>query len=253
MGGAGELDESAVESQDFEYSGTDTLEALEGAKNYRRFLASLIASLVSGRAPGTEVLDFGAGIGTYAEEARKLGCTVACVELDDRQRARLTREGFAAHRSLDEVPDGSQSSVYSFNVLEHIRDDASAIRDLFRVVAPGGRLLLYVPAFPVLFSAFDRHCGHYRRYRRVPLVSLAQSAGFTVDSCTYADSLGFFASLVYRALNNGEDASPSGRSIALYDIFVFPLSKLLDRVLGRLFGKNLVLFAHRPAGRAAAT
>jgi len=231
------------------YPGVETLEALEAeVQNYQRFLTRLIAELGrSSRQTGTtRVLDFGAGTGTYARHARALGYAVVCVELDDHLRDRLTEDCFVVSSGLDAVPEMSQQAVYSFNVLEHIENDQGSLRELFRVMAPGGRLLLYVPAFPVLFSAFDHRVGHVRRYRRAELLARVQTAGFEVDRCVYADSLGFAASLAYRIFSRGTSGALRPGAVRAYDRFLFPLSRRLDGLLQHRFGKNLVLTAHRP-------
>ena len=71
-----------------------------------------------------------------------------------------------------------------------------ALRAVYRCLRPGGRFYLYVPAFPLLFSAMDRKVGHHRRYRLAGLTSQLQRAGFRVLRARYADSLGFFATLL---------------------------------------------------------
>ncbi len=228
-----------------DYSGNATLQALEGADNYHRFIASLIVELCES-AGAKEVLDFGAGIGTYPREARQRGYAVRCVELDDAQRAGLEADGFDAVRSLDDLPDGGCRAVYSFNVLEHIAEDVEALRELRRVTEPGGHLLLIVPAFPVLFSALDREVGHFRRYRRRELLDKVTAAGWVPDRWTYADSLGFPAALAYRLAGPLTTGVLKPTGVGVYDRVLFPLSLRLDRVAGRLFGKNLVVFAHRP-------
>ncbi len=223
------------------YSGVDNLDAMEQAVNYRRFLVGLIESAGTA-AVGRRVLDFGSGTGTYASDARGRGFDVTCVELDPGLQARLRAQGFSTLSSPGDV-EGSFGLVYSFNVLEHIDDDVGALASLLEATAVGGTLLLYVPAFPVLYSSMDRKVGHLRRYRRRDLVDKTTRAGFVVDSCRYADSLGFPASLAYRFLG---DRSGGIGGITLYDRYLFPVSRLLDRLVGRFFGKNLVLRAHRP-------
>ncbi len=231
----------------YTYSGVENLEAMEEARNYQRFLTGLIAELGSAAPAGVPLMDFGAGVGTYARHARALGYSVLCVELDDKLRGRLTGHGFPTVPSLASLPAGSQPAIYSFNVLEHIEGDQAVLHDLFRVAAPGGRLLLYVPAFPVLFSSLDRHVDHVRRYRRRQLVARAQAAGFRVERCVYADSLGFPAALAYRALGRTASGVLSPRSVRRYDRVLFRLSRGLDPWLQGWFGKNLVLTAHRPS------
>ncbi|MGI9264633.1 MAG: class I SAM-dependent methyltransferase, partial [Gammaproteobacteria bacterium] len=116
---------------------------------------------------------------------------------------------------------------------------------IYRILRPGGRLLLYVPAFNVLFSSMDRKVGHFRRYRRRQLVALAGAAGFTVEQGRYVDSLGFLAALLYRFVG-GDSGDINRRSLAVYDRFVFPLSRLLDTILWPFAGKNLLVTAAKP-------
>ena len=119
------------------------------------------------------------------------------------------------------------------------------LHHLFRVTAPGGRLLLYVPAFPVLFSSMDRRVGHKRRYHRRELLNRTETAGFAVDRCVYADSLGFFAALIYARLVWHSSGILSPAAVRRYDRLVFPISRALDTWLHSSFGKNIVLTARR--------
>lgn len=226
------------------YTGVGNLEAMEEAVNYQRYLITLLADLGAAAAGGCPFLDFGAGVGTYARHARSLGHPVLCVEADADLTAHLAAQGFET-TTLPSVASGSQTALYSFNVIEHIDDDVGILRELFRVAAPGAPLLLYVPAFPALYSSMDRHVGHLRRYRKAELVQKTANAGFVVDRCHYADSLGFVVSLAYRYLLPGATGKIDGRSVRQYDRLVFPLSRLLDRAVDRWMGKNLVLLGHR--------
>ena len=138
----------------------------------------------------------------------------------------------------------SVSHVFSFNVLEHIEDDAKAISDLLPALAPRGRVLMYVPAFQVLFSSMDRKVGHFRRYRKDSMSKLFETNGYRVRSARYADCVGFAASLAFRVVGN-ENGDLNEGSIRFFDRWLFPLNRLLDPLFGRWFGKNLVLVAER--------
>jgi SAM-dependent methyltransferase len=224
-----------------QYSGLANLEVMEEAVRYNRFLERLVLSVAP---PGARLLDFGAGTGRFAARLAAHGVEVLCVEPDKALRAALGRKALRSTADLAEVPSASIDAVYSLNVLEHIDDDAGALAELHRVLKPGGRLLLYVPAFMVLYSAMDRRVGHLRRYRKAPLADLVRRAGFSVEDVRYADSLGFAASIGLRMFGNRSgDLSPG--TVRFYDRWLFPLSRALDRLLSGFVGKNLVLRATR--------
>lgn len=225
------------------YTGAANLEVMEQAVNYNGFLAALIRQACA--PAGSHWLDFGAGAGHFATRM-SVEASLLCVELDPDLREGLVRQGLQACADTTGILSDSVDAVYSLNVLEHIADDAAAARELYRVLRPGGRLLIYVPAFDLLYSAMDRKVGHLRRYRHGQLAALVSQAGFRLERVAYADSLGFLAALAYRWFGNDE-----GRinlpALMLYDRAVFPLSRLLDRVVARYFGKNLFVIASKPA------
>lgn len=228
------------------YSGTDNLEVMAEARRYNAFLLDLV--LRHADADDRRAVDFGAGLGTFALAARDRGLEVTCVELDDGLRKRLAGQGLAVSRTLDELPDGSLPYIYTLNVLEHIEDDQAVLRTMIRKLRPGGRLLVYVPAFAVLFTGMDHKVGHVRRYRRGALCRAIEQAGFAVSSAAYVDSLGFAATLAYRMFGDG-GGSLNPAMIAFYDTYLFPLSRGFDMIFARLLGKNVVVAAQKPARR----
>lgn len=221
------------------YQGTENLEIMEQARNYNSWLGR---QLLGHAVPGATVLDFGAGSGTFARRMRDAGYRVTCVEPDDGLRARLLSDGFEAVAGCDSLGARRFDLVYSLNVLEHIHDDHSAVRELADRLAPTGVILIYVPAFQLLYTSMDRKVGHLRRYRWGQLQALAESARLRVSELRYADSLGFLATLCFRFFGPA-DGTLNVRAIATYDAIVFPISTLLDRLTGRFFGKNLLMVA----------
>ena len=111
---------------------------------------------------------------------------------------------------------------------------------------PGGVLLVYVPAFPLLYSSMDRKVGHVRRYRHGRLVGLLGAAGLKVEFISHQDCLGFFAGLLFKLIGN-DTGTFDRRSLVAYDRYVFPLSRRLDRLAGMFFGKNLLAVGRRHA------
>jgi len=224
-----------------EYSGTDNLEVMTAAVNYNNFLLGRIEAL----APKSgKILDFGAGIGTFARRLSERGFDVTCLEPDPGLAARLRAAGLEARESMDEFAAASFDYVFTLDVLEHIEDDAAAVRQIAGKLKPGGRLLVYVPAFPMLYSSMDRKVGHFRRYRRRALQKIIVEAGFSSVEARYVDPTGFFASLAYRLTERGT-GNINVRMLKLYDTFLFPLNALLNPLCGLAFGKNIILTATR--------
>lgn len=161
---------------------TVTLQHVREISRYNNWVFSYLQPYLNGR-----ILELGCGIGTYSvrlrSHARRLTCVdkdplyVAAVEAmfrDDPDVAVLAGtvgEGFA-------FPPGSFDVVVCLNVLEHIEDDNAALRQLRSWLAPGGVLLLQVPAHQWLFGAIDTALGHWRRYTRRQLAKILTSTGF---------------------------------------------------------------------------
>ena len=223
------------------YSGTDNLEVMKEAVNYNRALLDLVTARAT---KGSRIVDFGAGVGTFAIPLHRDGLGVECVELDDAQRSAIEAHGLRAWRTLAGIADASVDFVYTFNVLEHIEDDVAALGDIRRVLRPHGTLLVYVPAFPLLFTSMDRRVGHLRRYTRGELRAKVEGAGFDVSTAEYVDSLGFLATLLYRVAGSSSGDIDRG-ALRAYDRFVFPVSRLIDRASKRLIGKNALVVARR--------
>jgi SAM-dependent methyltransferase len=224
------------------YTGIENLEVMKEAKNYNRYLALLIERQLR---PHDKVLDFGAGAGTFALPLMKRGVDVVAVEPDPVLGALLRQEAVPTVAGLEEIPDGSIDLIYTLNVLEHIADDRAAVGALAGKLKRGGRLLVYVPAFQILFSAMDRMVGHHRRYRREPLVEILALAGLDVHKAAYIDSLGFAATLLYRLIG-GDRGEINRAALTMYDRVVFPVSRIIDVALHPWVGKNLLVLAGKP-------
>jgi len=229
------------EQANFEYKGGENLDAMKEARNYNRFLLETLRQNLAGE----HILDFGAGVGTFAQPLHSSGIDVSCVEPDAQLRNGLSMYGLRAFADIADVPDESVDFLYSLNVLEHIEDDCGALIGLYQRLRPGARILIYVPAFACLYSKMDELVGHHRRYRRSGLIAKMKVAGFQIEKAAYVDSLGFFAALAFRWLGRG-DGSISAGSVRIYDRFIFPLSLLLDRIFCTVFGKNLLVVGTRP-------
>src|SRR5262249_25642777 len=133
--------------------------------------------------------------------------------------------------------------VFSLNVFEHIQNDQRAVEEIYQKLTPRGVLLLYVPAFHCLWSTLDDKVCHYRRYTKRTLRTLVQPR-FSIEKLQYADSLGFIAALTFRLLRK-DSSSLTAKSIAWYDKWIFPLSRVLDVIFDRFLGKNVFVICKK--------
>lgn len=139
------------------------------------------------------VLDAGCGGGATLESLGRYGSATG-LELKEeavdyaRGRGRNVFQG-----SIEALPfeDESFDLTLALDVIEHVPDDSRAIQELYRVLRPGGSLLVTVPALMLLWSAHDEANGHYRRYTVGGLRGRVEAAGFEVVTATYFNTLLF--------------------------------------------------------------
>jgi len=156
----------------------------------RRVLAAVLDSLALD--PGTRILDAGCGSGRNMADLALRG-TVAGVELasSSLEVARARGLGEVRAGSLEEplpFADGAFDLAVALDVLEHLRDDELAWRELARVVAPGGRLVVTVPQYAWLWGEHDVVSHHHRRYTRSMLTERAARAGWRTERLTAFNS-----------------------------------------------------------------
>ena len=145
------------------------------------------------------ILDVGCGTGANLEMLSQFGhvegVDASEVALDFCRRRGLTniRHGLAESLPWD---SGRFDIVTALDVLEHLDDDSAGLREMWRVLRPGGYLLLFVPAFMWLWGVQDDVSHHRIRYSRSQLVGRVRSAGFDVERATYAN-ITFFAPILF--------------------------------------------------------
>lgn len=154
-------------------------------------LIRLVASHVCGR----NVLDVGCGSGALPAFLRELGFNSRGIEPE----GELVRLAKILHPhipvvqgSIDDLADLGQrfDTVTSVDVVEHIENDIAALAAMRERLFPGGRLIVVVPAHPVLFGERDRLNGHFRRYTRGELTERLRIAGFHVEHIRSWNALG---------------------------------------------------------------
>ncbi len=143
-------------------------------------------------ARGVRLAELGCGSGGMLEALGRFGTAVG-VEMDPALRARARERGLDVRAGAlpDAIPlePGRWDAVCLFDVLEHVDDEAGALAACRRLLAPGGRLFVTVPAYAWLWSRHDELLGHRRRYTARALRRAAERGGYTVERLTYFNTL----------------------------------------------------------------
>ncbi len=194
-----------------------------------------------------EILDAGCGSGRNMVDLVRFG-TVTGLELADASvaKARSRGVGEVVQATLESMPfDADRFDLaVSFDVIEHLDDDRLALRELRRVVRPGGFLVVTVPAYQWLWSEHDVVNHHRRRYTRRTLEAAAGDAGWTTVSTTHFNGLLLPAAVAHRGLlrlrSRGSAADPAA-AVSDLERTSPRLNRLLERPLhleARLIGSG---------------
>src|SRR5918996_6600167 len=198
----------------------------------RKILASFVEDIcrrVTARRP--RILDVGCGTGANLLMLSKYGDAEG-VDVSEDALA------FCRERGLDKVKLGAGEElpyeddmfdlVTAFDVIEHMDDDLAGLKEMRRVLRPGGRVLLFVPTFMFLWGLQDDVSHHRRRYRLPQLRRVLEQAGFEIERSTYANITFFLPILLGRKLMQWTGIKAESEN----NINV----PALNGVLGRVFG-----------------
>lgn len=138
--------------------------------------------------PGT-FFDIGGGNGCVARAIQDAGLDVVLIEPGSDGARNAVHRGIrhVLRGTLDDaaMAPGKLPAAGLFDVLEHISEDVGFLRNIHRLLVPGGRLYVTVPAWQSLWSGDDELSGHARRYALPELCKVLELSGLTVEFATY--------------------------------------------------------------------
>jgi SAM-dependent methyltransferase len=227
-----------------------------------------------GVGPGDRLLDLGCGFGRHAFEAARRGASVVALDAGPEEVAQV-RGTLGAMVEAGELasdhpatavqgdalalpfPEGTFDRVIASEVLEHIPDDVSAMRELARVLRPGGTMAVTVPRcgpeainWALSDEYHDTPGGHVRIYRRSTLERRLSSVGLEPTGFHHAHGLHspyWWLRCLVGPSNDHHPAVEAYHKVLVWDIVKAPvLTRTADRVLSPLIGKSLVLYLTKP-------
>ncbi len=172
----------------------------------RRIVYSLLRRyLPKGNPANRRALDLGCGTGLNLDHleryARATG-TDYVEEALDFCRARGHKRLCKADAAHLPFADRYFDIATALDVIEHLDDDLVALRELYRVMKPGGLLIVSVPAYKFLWTYWDDILGHRRRYTTRMMTEVARRAGFNVRKVSYSNAVILVPAVTVRAVKS---------------------------------------------------
>jgi dolichyl-phosphate beta-glucosyltransferase len=206
-------------------------------------------------------LDIGCGGGAMLAEAASHGGVVGMdLSLAALHHARERRIPALLLSEAAAVPlaAGSFSTVLALDIIEHHAQPEALLREIHRVLVPGGRVIVTVPAFEWMWSYADDVLGHYRRYTRLQLARELAASGLVVTRASYVHAWLLPVAWAFRTIRT------LLRQTGAADDFAVPrlLNQLLlsvcaveRRIVSKRdlrFGLSVFAVAHKPGGAVTA-
>lgn len=152
------------------------------------FLKQIIQSPQS-KVQSPKILDVGCGTGANLEMLAQFG-EAGGVDVSDDALEFCRQKGLKAQKGLAEAlpfDDESYDIVTALDVIEHLDDDIAGLKEMFRILRPGGKTLIFVPAFMWLWGVQDDISNHRIRYTKKQIIERLEAAGFEIERATYAN------------------------------------------------------------------
>jgi SAM-dependent methyltransferase len=229
-------------------AGLETLEIFADTGKFNLWLFETLASYCK-----DNVLEIGSGIGNISAFLLSRFNSVSLSDLRTEYCA-LLEQKFARNAHLQSVYciDLSEKdfekkypalkngfdTIIASNVVEHIPDDHLAISNCRWMLRQGGRLVVLVPAYNLLYNNFDKELGHFRRYNKKTLSALFLAEGFEIVHSEYFNFAGIFGWWFSGTILR-KKVLPKNQ-LTLYNKFI-PLIRLADNLVMRHMGLSVIV------------
>lgn len=244
-----------IEADSFEFKpideeGLETLEAISQAENFNKWMYETIAPWCHGN-----ILEIGSGIGNISSQFIKSGQKITVSDIRDNYCGYLAdhfHEDVSDILNIDIVdPEFDQKhselfdkfdSLFALNIVEHVKDDLTAIANCKKLLKKGGKIVILVPAYQALYNQFDKELEHYRRYTLTSLSALFTKNDFRIIHRQYFNFFAIFGWWFSGAILR-KKTIPEGQ-MKLYDKLV-PAFKLIDKILANKIGISAIVVGEK--------
>lgn len=229
------------------YKGIATLEVLEEAKNYNRWIADTISPFITSPA-----LEIGAGTGNLTKffiNNKKLLVTdkdrglVTKLQKKFHQHTHISVSILDIEKKPKEQMKASLNSIYAINVVEHIASDEKAFKHMHYLLKRKGKVILLVPAKKFAYTKLDKALGHYRRYEKNELNDKLVNAGFVIEHIQFFNMVGLLSWFVRDKVNDGS-ISLQPYHVTLFDKIV-PMLRKIEQKISIPAGISLIVVARK--------
>jgi 2-polyprenyl-3-methyl-5-hydroxy-6-metoxy-1,4-benzoquinol methylase len=193
----------------------------------------------------SHILDFGCNTGFFVGRLQEKGYEVKGIDMSSDAVEFGTKMG-VRNLVVGKTPVPFLSNSFdvflALDVIEHIQDHDAAMRDLYRVLKPGGTAFVMVPAFMFMWGLQDKVAHHFRRYSKKELKQLVLRNGFKIERITYFNFFMFIPIAIVRILQR---VVPPKRS-SDFDINNMFINTILTKLF--VFEARLMKYINFPFG-----
>lgn len=231
--------------KEIDEEGMETLKAISEANKFNEWMYQRIAPDCKGK-----ILEIGSGIGNISEFFIKNNADIYLSDLRDNYLNFLEKN--YEHKAsgilkmdivdpnFDEIYTehiNTFDTVFALNVVEHIKDDELALKNISKLLKKDGNAVILVPAFNTLYNSFDEALEHYRRYTKKTLNKNFSKSNLEIQKSSYFNAAGIAGWILSGAILK-KKTIPAGQ-MKLYNSLV-PIFKIVDKVLLNSFGLSVI-------------
>lgn len=222
---------------------------MPNAVNYQRWLFSSFERYLNKSAV---TLEIGAGHCGYTRLLKGVSRRLIVTDIDKNVLDDIVEEMTAVEDIEAVQMDGIEcdkinstvDNIVAINILEHVKDDVLFIHNCSLILNKGGILILFVPAFPILFSNLDKQAGHFRRYRKEWLENTVKKNGLSVVYSRYFNFIGFWGWLMNKLIESNIQSMIVGQQVRFFDKLVWLIRKF--EILAFICGQSILLVGKKP-------